>query len=287
VLVAATPSTNEVVELEHWEPSPDVAFGWLSITLILAFPVLAAFGAIAAVAAGGNAEFAVDAASLAVLAALTVGVLALHEAVHGAAILAFGRRPTFGAGLLHGLPYLSTTANALFRRDEFVAIAIAPLPAISAAGIVLMFAVPGWAPWLVAPLAFNALGAVGDLNLALVTLRYPRRVLVSDERTGIRVVGHRADRRPPQPVPAAPDARRRFLLTLVRALPIAVLATLLAPLVVVALLSAAGIPSVDVPGVLKIESAPTRVTVGFFLPVLLAIAAAAISLASTRRRARE
>jgi hypothetical protein len=285
--VAATSTADEVVELEYWEPSRDIAFAWLAITLLLSFPVFAAFGAIAAAAAGGRAGLSFDPLGLVVLAALTIGVFVLHEAVHGVAVLAFGRRPTFGAGLLHGMPYFSTTANAEFSRDEFVAIAIAPLLAISAAGIVLMLAVPGWAAWLVAPLALNALGAVGDLNLALVAFRYPRRVLVKDERTGIRIFGRRGDARRRTPAPATSDARRRFLRAFVRALPIALLATLLVPLALVPILSAAGITAVDVPGVLTIESAPTRVTVGFFLPVMLAIAAAAASFAATRPRARE
>jgi hypothetical protein len=284
--VAPTSTADEVVELEHWEPSRDIAFAWLAITLLLSFPVFAAFGAIAA-AAGGRAGLSFDPLGLAVLAALTIGVLALHEAVHGAAVLAFGRRPTFGAGLLHGMPYFSTTANAEFSRDEFIVIALAPLLAISAAGIILMLAVPGWAAWLVAPLALNALGAVGDLNLALVAFRYPRRVLVKDERTGIRIFGRRGDARQRTPAPATSDARRRFLRAFVRALPIALLATLLLPLVLVPILSAAGVTAVDVPGVLTIEGAPTRVTVGFFLPVMLAIAAAAASFAATRPRARE
>jgi putative zincin peptidase len=282
--VAATPSTDEVVELEHWEPSADVAFAWLGITLLLAFPVFGAFGAIAA--AAGGAEMSLDPRGLAVLAVLTIGVLVLHEAVHGAAVLAFGHRPTFGAGLLHGMPYFSTTANAAFPRDEFVAIALAPLVTVSAAGIALMFAVSGWAPWLVAPLALNALGAIGDLNLAQVALRYPRRVLINDERTGIRVLGQRADRRPNRPAPVTSDTSRRFLRAFLRALPIAVVATLLVPLVLLALMGAAGIPSVNVPGVLTIESAPTRVSVGFFLPVLLALVTAAMSFASTVARTR-
>jgi len=282
--VAATPFTDEVVELEHWEPSADVAFAWLGITLLLALPVFGAFGAIAA--AAGGAEIDLGARGLAILVVLFAGALALHEALHGAAVLAFGHRPTFGAGLLHGMPYFSTTANAAFSRDEFIVIALAPLLSLSAAGIALMFAVPGWAPWLVAPLALNALGAIGDLNLAQVALRYPRRVLINDERTGIRVFGHRADGHPVRPASANSDAGRRFLRAFLRALPVAVLATLLVPLVLLALMGAAGIPSVDVPGVVTIESAPTRVSVGFYLPVLLALVIAAMSFASTVARTR-
>jgi hypothetical protein len=277
---------EEVVELEHWEPSRDITVVWLAVALVAWLPVSALFALVAAVSNGGRTEILFDGGGFVLLAALIVGTLILHEAVHGAAVLGLGRRPTFGVGLLHGMPYLSTTANATFLRDEFIAIALAPLVAISAGGLALMLAVPPWSPWLVPPLAINALGAIGDLHLTLVALRYPRPVLIRDERTGIRVLGRRADRRARPPTPATPSARRRWLRALLGVLPVAVLSGLLGPMVLVLLLRAAGVVSLEIPGLLTIENEPPRFTLGLFLPGLFAIAGAAIALAATRLHAR-
>ena len=186
---------SDDVELEHWEPTAAGVRAWAAITTALAIPLLVAFAVIAAIAGGGRTDLRVDGTNIWWLAALTIGTLVVHEVVHGVAVLAFGRRPRFGAGRMHGVPYFYTTADAPFARDQFIAIALLPLLAISLAGIALMFAAPAFAAWLIIPLAFNVIGSIGDANLVLVVIRYPRDVVVRDERTGITIVARRNDSR--------------------------------------------------------------------------------------------
>jgi len=118
-----------------------------------------------------------------------VGLLALllvHEALHGAAMLALGHRPTFGAKLSQGLLY-ALSDGAYYRRDEFLGIALAPLTAISLAGLALMAFVPDSpAFWLGVVVVVNAASAIGDLWMSARALRYPSTVLVRDEPTGVR-----------------------------------------------------------------------------------------------------
>jgi hypothetical protein len=47
---------------------------------------------------------------------------------------------------------------------------------------------PLWlVPWLVLGLIANAAGAVGDVWMSLIALRYPRSTWIVDERDGMRV----------------------------------------------------------------------------------------------------
>jgi hypothetical protein len=116
-----------------------------------------------------------------------IGVLPLHEAVHGAAIAYFGHTPRFGMKLDKGVLY-AMAENALFRRDEYVVVALAPLIAITVAVMALMLIVPDW---LVYPLALAAVmnggGAIGDLWSVAQLRRYPRAALIRDEADGFRV----------------------------------------------------------------------------------------------------
>jgi hypothetical protein len=276
---------DEEVELERWEPSRDIVVAWVSVGLAASLPVLALFAALAAAAGGGSASLRLDAWTFAAQLALAAGVLALHEVVHGVAVLAAGRRPSFGAGLLHGMPYLSTTSNSVFSRDQFIAIALAPLVVISAGGAAVMFAAAASSPALVVPLTLNAVGAVGDLNLVLVALRYPARVLIRDERVGVTILGLRADARPRAPVAAAPDRRLRFFVALLRTAPLAYAAWLIVSTLSVFALRAAGVRSFDLPGVLAMESGPPpQVSVGV-VPLVIALALAiALAFAMSARR---
>ncbi len=132
---------------------------------------------------GGQPFFASTALSLLLL----VGVLPLHEAIHGLAILWTGHKPRFGMELNKGILY-ATADNALFRRREFVVIALAPLVVISAGALLGTLLLPGSAyiPVTLAA-ALNANGAIGDLWMARAVLRYPPDMLVRDEQDGIRI----------------------------------------------------------------------------------------------------
>ena len=121
------------------------------------------------------------------IAAVLVITLGGHEALHGLAIRLYGHQPRFGIALSKGVMY-ATTDNALFPRNQFIAIALAPLVVMTLAGMVLMILVPDTlANYVGLAVALNAAGAIGDLWMAAVVMRYSPDTLVRDEADSIRI----------------------------------------------------------------------------------------------------
>ena len=115
--------------------------------------------------------------------------LPLHELLHGVAIKWVGHTPKYGMKLDKGVLY-ATADKALFRRDEYLIVALTPLVAISLAVLLLLWIVPnGLVYWLSLAAILNAGGAIGDLWAAGVIVRHPRSVVVRDEADGFRVFG--------------------------------------------------------------------------------------------------
>lgn len=118
---------------------------------------------------------------------LVLLVLLIHELIHAAAILLVGHKPRMGAKLDKGVLY-ATSDGAYFRRGEFILVALAPLVVISLAGMAAMLVLPdGLNYWVGLAVILNAGGAIGDLWMTWVVLRFPASVLVRDEEDGIRV----------------------------------------------------------------------------------------------------
>jgi hypothetical protein len=121
------------------------------------------------------------------LAVLLLLMIPLHEGAHGLAIVWVGHKPRFGAKLSKMVVYATTDAG-LFRRNEFVLVALAPLVGLTLLGMLLVFFVPDWARYYVSlGVILNAGSAIGDLWMLLVVLRYPASAIVRDEEDGIRI----------------------------------------------------------------------------------------------------
>lgn len=120
-------------------------------------------------------------------AVMAIAVLGLHECVHALVVALVGHKPKFGAKLDKGVLYV-TTDEGLFRRGEFIVVALAPLVVLSLLALALIYALPdpvGY--WIGIAGLVNAGGAIGDLWMARVALRYPAELLVKDEADGIRL----------------------------------------------------------------------------------------------------
>lgn len=116
-----------------------------------------------------------------------VTVFTVHEAIHGLFIWIYGHRPHFGFKPQYGVFY-ATANDALFPRNQFLVIALAPLVIMTIIGMALMMIVPdalGYYVGLV--IVLNAGGAIGDLWMTVVVLRYPPHTLVRDEADSIRI----------------------------------------------------------------------------------------------------
>lgn len=115
------------------------------------------------------------------LIAYTV-MLPLHEAVHALTILLLGGRPRFGLRL--PLAAYCTAPGQVFTRRGYMAVALAPLVALTVVGVVITALWPQWATWLWFAFAGNISGAVGDLATASEVRRMPSDAIIADNETG-------------------------------------------------------------------------------------------------------
>jgi hypothetical protein len=138
------------------------------------------------ISSSGRFSLAVTSVLLAIFE-LIVGcglTIVFHELIHGLAYRLFGEKARYGYGISGILPYFSCTSGGRFRRNEYIAVLIAPLTAISAIGIAIMGLFPGVAWLALALLILNAIGTTADLWLAFTLLRYPPDALLSDDAKG-------------------------------------------------------------------------------------------------------
>lgn len=123
------------------------------------------------------------------IGALVVGNIAgylvmvpVHEALHATTILALSGRPHFG--LKMPIAAYCTAPDQLFTRDGYIAVALTPLVALTAAGIIATWVAPHLGAYLVLGLAGNVSGAVGDLIAVEHLRRLPSEALIADTQTG-------------------------------------------------------------------------------------------------------
>lgn len=117
--------------------------------------------------------------------------LALHEWVHGAGMRLFGARPEYGVMVVRRvLPVAYATAPGhRFTLKQMVIIAIAPLVTLSAASLAVASFAPSLGYYAFVTFAGNFSGAIGDLWMVsvLVRFRHCRDVSVIDEKFGLTV----------------------------------------------------------------------------------------------------
>ena len=120
-----------------------------------------------------------------------VGIMAtlvLHELTHGLTMQMFGSSPKYGI-IWKGLMLYATSPGYAYRRNNYVVIALAPFVFISVMVILGMWILQGtaWVALLAICGVVNASGAVGDMWITMIVLRYAATAYVMDERDGIGV----------------------------------------------------------------------------------------------------
>lgn len=135
---------------------------------------------------------------------LVLLVFPLHELVHGLVIQWTGHRPRYGSKSVRIGPIrvpvvlFATADNAYFWRNDFIAIALAPVVVITGAGMLLVLLLPdSFATYISLAVVLNGSGAVGDLWMTAVVLRYPPESLVRDEEDSITVFAPSPQTEPP------------------------------------------------------------------------------------------
>jgi hypothetical protein len=117
-----------------------------------------------------------------------VVTLVLHELTHGLVMQMFGASPKYGI-IWKGLMLYATSPGYAYRRNNYVVIALAPFISISVLVVLGMWILQGtaWVALLAICGIVNASGAVGDMWITMIVLRYAATAYVMDERDGIRV----------------------------------------------------------------------------------------------------
>jgi hypothetical protein len=112
----------------------------------------------------------------------------LHELTHGLVMRMFGARPKYGI-MWKGLMLYATSPGYAYHRNNYVVIALAPFVCISTLVVLGMWLLQGtsWVILLGICGIVNASGAIGDMWITMIVLRYATTAYVMDERDGIRV----------------------------------------------------------------------------------------------------
>ena len=125
------------------------------------------------------------------ISSVIVGILltfVLHELTHGWVMQMFGARPRYGI-LWKQMMFYATTPRYAYRRNNYVGISLAPFVFISTLVVLGMWLLKGtlWVALLGICGSINASGAIGDMWITMIVLRYATTAYVMDERDGIRV----------------------------------------------------------------------------------------------------
>ena len=119
----------------------------------------------------------------------TLLTLFLHELTHGVVMQMFGAKPRYGV-LWKQAMFYATTPGYAYRRNDYLLVILAPLFILSILVILGIWFTQGstlWVALLAICGAINASGAIGDLWIAIIVLRYASTAYVIDERDGVRV----------------------------------------------------------------------------------------------------
>jgi hypothetical protein len=129
--------------------------------------------------------------SLVVVLLAIVGIISLHEMVHGVFFWLFsGEKPVFGLG--PGYAY-AAAPDWYFPKGQYLVIGLAPLVVLTVIGLGLIVFIPlTWVGIVALALAFNMGGAIGDIYVCARIAREAAEVWVQDKGDGFAVYRRRA-----------------------------------------------------------------------------------------------
>jgi hypothetical protein len=155
---------------------------------ILSLPMLYVGAVVYLLAAfhGETVSGTLDVRALIAVLLLYLGLVWVHEGVHGIFMLAFGARPQFGVLRIGLLVYgfYTTDPGYRFTRRQYLAVCLAPLAILGLLGIPLCMLPFGG--YLVLPFAIHLAGCIGDIAISRHVLQSPPTVTCEDLRDGIR-----------------------------------------------------------------------------------------------------
>jgi hypothetical protein len=171
--------------LSEWRPTRATILAWTFPAVLASMAADGVYGYVALRGAIPN-SWSIDLAQALLEIGLVFGFAAIHEAIHGAAFLAFGARPTFGifrvAGRWVGL-YTSAPGRR-FSAREYVTICLAPVVLLTPLG--LLACLLPFGVYLAWPLGIVFGGNIGDVTITWHVLRAGRGVRCEDMPDGTR-----------------------------------------------------------------------------------------------------
>ena len=183
---------NDYQEVLSWKvtgkPRRVIALNVVGIFLFIIFGMIFSSLAISLgkLPSDGNFRLGLSEISLAIAGILLTFVL--HELTYGLVMQMFGARPNYGI-IWKGLMLYATSPGYAYRRNNYVVIALAPFVFISTLVVLGIWMLQGtvWVALFGICGIVNASGAVGDMWIVIIVLRYVATAYVMDERDGIRV----------------------------------------------------------------------------------------------------
>jgi hypothetical protein len=189
-LPASTLLPNDYQEVLYWrvteKTSRLITLNILGILLFVVFGVLFSIPAVTLGKLPSPIEFGLGEVSITILGILMT--LILHELTHGMVMRIFGARPRYGV-LWKQMMFYATSPGFAYRRNNYIVVALAPFVFISLLVVLGMWLLQGtsWVALLVICGTINASGAVGDMWITTIALRFAPTAHIMDERDGIRV----------------------------------------------------------------------------------------------------
>ena len=170
------------------KPTRVITLNILGIILLIIFGAVFFSLAISVGKLPSEAKFEFGLSEIGSVLAGIVLTLVLHELTHGWVMQMFGARPKYGI-IWKGMMFYATSPGYAYHRNNFVVIALAPFVFISTLVVLGMWLLQGtsWVAFLGICGIVNASGAIGDMWMTMITLRYAATAFVIDERDGIRV----------------------------------------------------------------------------------------------------
>jgi hypothetical protein len=170
------------------KPMRVIALNIVGVILFVIFGIIfssMAFG-LGKIPSEGNFRIGLGEISLSIVGVMLT--LVLHELTHGLTMQMFGASPKYGI-IWKGLMLYATSPGYAYRRNNYVVISLAPFVFISVLVILGMWILQGtaWVALLAICGVVNASGAVGDMWITTIVLRYAATAYIMDERDGIRV----------------------------------------------------------------------------------------------------
>ncbi len=183
---------DDYQEVLSWKvtgkPMRVIALNIVGILLFIIFGMIFSSIAIRLGKVSSEGNFRLGLGEMGLAVAGIVVTFVLHELTHGLTMQMFGASPKYGI-IWKGLMLYATSPGYAYRRNAYVVISLAPFVFISVLVILGMWILQGtaWVALLAICGVVNASGAVGDMWITMIVLRYAATAYVMDERDGIRV----------------------------------------------------------------------------------------------------